>query len=289
MTPTTKLLSKLNAIMAELDYIQKDKVNSFHKYKYASEQAIKEAVHPLLVKHKVLPKFSIVSVEQVQVAYKNEKGAEATGNTTTRVRMNCQLICCESGEIFDCLFEGYGEDKADKGFYKALTGGIREFFKSTFLIPTGDDPEGGEDNTNGTQGNQPTRSASPSTKEKQAEYEQRKAVKIARLDELMQDNKIEAAEQMVKTVWAESATLMEIDLAIEELEKMARPELNKIAEIEKGLKMLFETSAGQVEYLRKISKGKIGSVVGLKQKDNANLIEPIYETIESELKDKGLI
>lgn len=292
MTPTKILLTKLNLIMAELDYIQKDKVvriSDSRSYNYASEYAIKKALHPLFVEHKIIPKFEVISSEQIEIRVKNDK-KDLVQNTVTRVSMNCQLICCESGEIFEAKFQGNGDDQSDKGIYKAITGCIREFLKSTFLIPTGDDPEGGEEaNGNGYTSPASTRQPSQSTKDKQAEYDQRKAVKIARLDELMVQNKIEDAEYRVKTLWAEQATLPEIDMAIAELEKMAKPELSKIDEIDKGLKMLFETEGSKVEFMRKITKGKLGSTAGLKLPDNANLIQTVYETIESELKDKGLI
>jgi hypothetical protein len=47
----------------------------------------------------------------------------------------------ESDEIIEGSFEGSGIDQGDKALYKAITGGIKYILSSTFLIPTGDDPE----------------------------------------------------------------------------------------------------------------------------------------------------
>lgn len=121
------ILKKLHAIMSELDYIQKDSRNEFHKYSYASEKAIKEAVHPLLVKHGVL--FVLSGHE-----------SERSGEFTT-AKFNFRFIDVETGEQLELFLCGQGQDKGDKGYWKAVTGAIKYILTSTFLIPTGDDPE----------------------------------------------------------------------------------------------------------------------------------------------------
>lgn len=46
-------------------------------------------------------------------------------------------------------------DDADKGLYKAYTGGEKYFLLKNFLLPTGIDPDNsGDDNNQGSQGNQ---------------------------------------------------------------------------------------------------------------------------------------
>ena len=127
MSDKIKILTKLHAIMKEVGYIQKDKTNDFHKYNYASEYAIKSALHTQLVKHKVLFQVSV------------------TGQTidNNRTLMDCgyTFYDVESGESISGTFAGQGEDKLDKGIYKAITGAVKYILTSTFLIPTGDDPE----------------------------------------------------------------------------------------------------------------------------------------------------
>lgn len=118
---------KLHAIMSEVDYIQKDKKNDFHKYNYASEQAIKQTLHPLLVKHNVLFSLAVDKVEMI--------GGLTIANCTYN------FIDIETGDVLEGTFVGQGEDKGDKGIWKAITGVIKYIMTSTFLIPTGDDPE----------------------------------------------------------------------------------------------------------------------------------------------------
>ncbi len=135
-----KILAKLTAIAAETGYIQKDKKNAHFGYNYASEQAIKETLHPLLVKHGVLffpVECSLVRREQ----YTSDKGKRSC---LTDISMTYRFYDSASGEFVEGTFCGTGDDAADKGTYKAVTGAIKYILTSTFLIPTGDDPENDE-------------------------------------------------------------------------------------------------------------------------------------------------
>lgn len=124
------ILKKLHEIMSEVDFIAKDKTNEFHKYNYASEQAIKEKMHQLLVSHKVLFMLSGNNIRHA--------------GTLTDIDFTYRFYDIESGEFIEGTMPGTGEDKLDKGTYKAITGAIKYILTSTFLIPTGDDPENEE-------------------------------------------------------------------------------------------------------------------------------------------------
>lgn len=123
-----RLLIKMHAIMSELSNISKDKTNAFHKYSYASEEAIKRAVHPLLVTHGVLFSMNIGTIN-----VEGEKVLVSTEYSFTDV---------ETGFSKAGTFVGSGQDSGDKAVYKAITGAIKYIMTTTFLIPTGDDVEG---------------------------------------------------------------------------------------------------------------------------------------------------
>ncbi len=134
------ILTKLNLIMSEVQYIKKDKTNAFFNYKYASEQAIKETLQPLLVKHKVILQTTFTNPKrEVYITAKGARGA------LTDIDVSYKFWDVESGESLDGTFCGTGDDGADKGTYKAITGAIKYILTSTFLIPTGDDPENDQD------------------------------------------------------------------------------------------------------------------------------------------------
>jgi len=124
------ILKKLHAIMSEVDFIEKDKKNDHFKYTYASEYAIKTALHEKLVAHGVLFTLSATDVKK--------------DDQITTVNFHYRFIDIESAEELVGTFAGQGQDNADKGVWKAVTGAIKYILTSTFLIPTGDDPEADE-------------------------------------------------------------------------------------------------------------------------------------------------
>ena len=54
LDPMQQLLAALNAVMKAVGYVQKDKQNSFHNYKYAGEESLLTALRPALVDNGLL-------------------------------------------------------------------------------------------------------------------------------------------------------------------------------------------------------------------------------------------
>lgn len=128
---------KMLEVMRLVNYIKKDKRNTFHNYDYASDEAIKRAIHEALAEVGLVFSTSIVSVER-------EKGFGKTGGESlTTVTMEYFFTDPETKEgTTPQRACGTGCDSMDKGLYKAITGALKYALTSTFLIPTGDDPEG---------------------------------------------------------------------------------------------------------------------------------------------------
>lgn len=126
---TPGIHKKLNAIMADIGTLKKDKRNEHFKYEYLSEEAIKKAVQPQLVKHGVNFQVEITEVRH-------------EGNKTTLL-MTYRFVDIDTGEALEGTFAGEGVDNQDKGTWKALTGAIKYILTTSFLVPTGDDPEHG--------------------------------------------------------------------------------------------------------------------------------------------------
>jgi len=131
-TSLSKLLPALNAVMKDCGYAEKDGVNAFHKYKYTSEEGLLKALRPALVKHGIL---LIPSIATDPAPYVDE-------NQTTHIVMEYTLAHT-SGEVWPTPIRipGSGQDKGDKGVYKALTGANKYMLFKLFQIATGDDPE----------------------------------------------------------------------------------------------------------------------------------------------------
>ncbi len=101
--------------------------NDFHNYDYATEEDILREIRGPLTEEGLIILPTLVDEKQE--------------GTVTTLHINFRIIDTESGEMVECRFTGKGEDKGDKGSYKAMTGAQKYFLTKTFMIPTGDDPE----------------------------------------------------------------------------------------------------------------------------------------------------
>lgn len=107
--------------------VTKNGYNSFQKYKYSTESDILEVIKDKLVKHNLVITNSVENLQQV--------------GDITNVSMKFTLVDIDSGEYASFTYWGSGQDKGDKGLYKAYTGAMKYFLSKTFLISTDDDPE----------------------------------------------------------------------------------------------------------------------------------------------------
>lgn len=129
----SKLAAKLADVMKAVERIPKNGWNDFHKYKFATEADIADAIRGELAARQVVLVPGITGMEREKVGDK--------GQVLTTLFMTMTFIDGESGEQIERPWLGAGADKEDKGHYKAMTGGEKYFLLKTFLVPTGDDPE----------------------------------------------------------------------------------------------------------------------------------------------------
>ena len=132
-----ELYQKISKVYGAVTYIQKDKRNAFHGYAYASEAAIKDRLHEAFREAGLI--FLPPVIEEVKDEVREEKDKKPTVATTIRVKFAIADI--DTGEQIEGVLYGRGVDPLDKGIYKALTGALKYYLTTTFLIPTGDDPE----------------------------------------------------------------------------------------------------------------------------------------------------
>lgn len=128
MTENKSIYKKISQVMSQVNRVPKNGYNSFHKYNYATESDLTESIRPILIEAGLA--FFTTVLEQ------NREGE------FTKVKMEFTLVDIDTGETLKSTYWGEGQDKGDKGLYKAYTGATKYFLMKTFLIPTGDDPEG---------------------------------------------------------------------------------------------------------------------------------------------------
>jgi hypothetical protein len=130
------LVSKLAEVMKQVKYIQKTGYNSFHKYKYATESDVTEAVREQLAK------LNVIMIPSVKSCV-NRPHTTSRGNVEYIVTVEIEFTFYDgdSGDKIVLTSFGEGQDAGDKGVYKAITGAQKYALMKAFMIPTGDDPE----------------------------------------------------------------------------------------------------------------------------------------------------
>lgn len=123
------LASKLHAVMDEASYVQKSGENDYHDYSYVTEADLTQKIRGPLMREGIM---IFMSVRETDV----EKSDDITRVTTYHT-----FVDTETGAALTVESRGHGQDKQDKGIYKAVTGAVKYFLYKTFLIPAGDDPE----------------------------------------------------------------------------------------------------------------------------------------------------
>lgn len=123
------LVQKLQAIMTDVGYLNKDTEISGKKasYNVISEKKVLSSVRPKLV-------------EQGILVFPVDMHATREANVTT-LRVLWKVIDSESGEEIQLASTGQGYDPYDKGAGMAQTYALKYLFLKMFQIITGDDPD----------------------------------------------------------------------------------------------------------------------------------------------------
>ena len=127
------LYAKLARITGAVSKVPKSGYNAFHKYKYVTESDLVEALSGLLAAENValLVSWSMCTT----------RDPEAKGGPVTTLEGTATFCCGDTGATHAVGIVGTGQDKGDKGVYKAATGAVKYLLMKCFLVDTGDDPE----------------------------------------------------------------------------------------------------------------------------------------------------
>lgn len=132
-TKNLNIYQRINAVMAEIDYIQKnDKAAKGLPYKFVSHDQVTGKLHGPLTKHGIVV---LPSVEQL---------TQDGNRTTINVRVDFVNIDVPE-DRFSVNYVGYGIDPQDKGPGKALSYAVKYALLKVFCLETGDDVERGNE------------------------------------------------------------------------------------------------------------------------------------------------
>jgi len=127
------IYKKILEVQKAVKTIKKNGHNKFHKYDYATEADVLE-VKQIMNDAGLIAYPSVVGHEVIQRG-ENLQIIETVEYT---------IVDVDTGESVTARTLGAGEDKGDKGAYKAHTGASKYFLLKFFGVPTGDDPENDE-------------------------------------------------------------------------------------------------------------------------------------------------
>lgn len=123
------LAEKLTEVGREVAYVQKDGENTFHKYAYASAEAVLRKANEALFSR------GVATISDSKLAFLSEDTSKAVVHTTLT------FIDATTGERLSTNGIGQGSDKGDKAVMKANTAALKYVLSAAFLISWGDDPE----------------------------------------------------------------------------------------------------------------------------------------------------
>ena len=126
------IAQRINAAMAEVDYIQKEKKSGMN-YSIVSHDAVTAKVRPILQAHGV-------------VYYPRDFQWTQNGNRTELVFTVRFENIDDRTDFIDVATMGYGVDQQDKGPGKAISYGVKYALLKVLGLETGDDPDEVQDN-----------------------------------------------------------------------------------------------------------------------------------------------
>ena len=127
------LASKLAEVAKEVAYVQKDSVNSFQNYKYASAEAVLSKVNEALTSR------GIAISSGAELVNYHQGGPKEASNAIVCITL--RFVDGGSGEVIAVQGLGQGADKSDKAVMKANTAALKYCYANAFTISWGDDPE----------------------------------------------------------------------------------------------------------------------------------------------------
>jgi hypothetical protein len=130
-----KLATRLARVMGAIHGVKKDGRNDFHKYDYATSDAV------LFEVRKALSLEGVCFMCGVDEVMRDERAAKNGVQFHITLKLAMAFHCGETGESLTTTWYSEATDTGDKAINKAQTAGVKYFLLKAFLIPTSDEPD----------------------------------------------------------------------------------------------------------------------------------------------------
>lgn len=137
------LAGKLAEVMGTIQHIPKLGRNTAQGYDFVRDADVLDKVRDALAERNVAVMVDVSDCQHVEYQTARQR-ADGGVSWMTTVSGALSFLDGDSDAVVTTGFRGVGADTGDKGYYKAVTGGVKYALLKTFLIPTGDDPEADE-------------------------------------------------------------------------------------------------------------------------------------------------
>lgn len=238
--PVKNLAAKMARVMTEIERLPKAGKNTRFDYTYATEGDILETIRPLMAKQGIAFFPTILNIEETE-----KKTSSGNSTTYTRVFMQFDLVCGDTGETKTCHWVGDALDNQDKGINKAVTAAEKYFILKTFMMSTGDlkdDPDSGIDG---------------SKKKKDAQQDQRQNTSKSS----PQSPPTNAGQnQDVEPVWYDDPAKIDALLNIWQKEGLTSADVLRLAKVEKGDWSAYPTGKSASEAIKAALEAEMKSL-----------------------------
>ena len=131
-----KIGPAMAAAQAEFGTVGKSGANTFDGYDYAKLEDYVDVVQAVMQKHGLSLIVGTTQQFQIETRQTKKGGQEYVVGVALE-----GMILHTSGQWVGVASQGQGQDRGDKGIYKAITGARKYLLASAFGLKTGDDPE----------------------------------------------------------------------------------------------------------------------------------------------------
>ena len=125
-----KIYQAIADVLADVGAVGKDATNTFDKYKYRSIDAVMNAMHPAMAKHRVFVTPEVI--EQSREDRTSAKGG-AMVYSVAKVRYT---FWTDDGSYVQAVVIGEGSDRGDKSMNKAMSAAFKYALFQVFCLPT---------------------------------------------------------------------------------------------------------------------------------------------------------
>lgn len=141
---TDKISVAMHLAQGQVCAVAKDGNNKYDKYKYATLENFINVVQPVMKYNGLSLICSTVGFGELTARTTKAGGSEYAYHITVTGR-----LIHTSGQWIEMYSIGHGQDRADKGIYKAITGARKYLLSQLFNLATSDDSEATELNLDG--------------------------------------------------------------------------------------------------------------------------------------------